>query len=75
MNMNDERSPLLTALEAAGYLRLAPRTLERHRVAGTGPRFVKAGKRVLYHLNHLDEWIEARSFASTSEAGASGFVR
>ena len=57
-------------MEAAEYLRLSGRTLERHRVAGTGPRFVKAGRRVLYRRDELDRWAAARTFHSTSEADA-----
>jgi len=60
----------LTQTEAAKYLRLSPRTLERQRVSGTGPRFTKAGKRVLYRLDELDTWTDARTFASTAEADA-----
>ena len=33
----------LTQQEAAAYLRLSPRTLERHRVTGTGSAYVKLG--------------------------------
>ncbi len=58
----------LTQAEAARYLRLSPRTMERHRVAGTGPRFVKAGRRVLYRRDELDAWAERRTFTSTAEA-------
>ena len=53
--------------EAARYLRLSPRTLERHRVAGTGPRFTKLGRRVVYALAELDAWAVARTYTSTSE--------
>ncbi len=60
----------LTQQEAAAYLRLSPRTLERHRVEGTGSRFVKLGRRVLYRRSDLDAWAERRTFASTAEADA-----
>ncbi len=60
----------LVQQEAAAYLRLSPRTLERHRVAGTGPRFTKLGRRVVYALAELDAWATARTFQSTSEADA-----
>ncbi len=53
--------------EAARYLRLSPRTLERHRVAGTGARFTKLGRRVVYALAELDAWAASRTFTSTSE--------
>ena len=57
----------LTQREAADYLRLSPRTLERKRVEGSGPRFVKAGKRVIYSVHEIDAWVVARTFASTAE--------
>jgi len=49
---------LYTALEAAAYLRSNARTLERWRTAGTGPAFVKIGRRVAYRLTDLDRWVE-----------------
>jgi hypothetical protein len=58
---------LLTQNEAAEILRLSPRTLERHRVAGTGPKFMKAGARVLYAEDELRGWLTANTFQSTSE--------
>ena len=64
----------LTQSEAADLLRLSPRTLERHRVAGTGPRFVKAGRRVLYRQSDLEAWASANTFSSTSEADLTGGV-
>ena len=60
-------STYLNQAEAADYLRLSPRTLERHRVNGTGPRFTKAGRRVIYRVDELDAWAASRTFASTAE--------
>jgi excisionase family DNA binding protein len=60
---------LLTQREAAEYLRLSERTLERLRVTGDGPAFVKLGRRVLYRDHDLLEWVASRVVASTSEAG------
>ena len=39
---------LLTTREAAERLGLSPRTLERYRVTGEGPRFRKIGRWVRY---------------------------
>lgn len=61
-------SPFLTNDEAASYLKLAARSLEKFRVQGTGPRYVKAGRRVLYRRDDLDAWAAARLRGSTSEA-------
>jgi predicted DNA-binding transcriptional regulator AlpA len=59
---------LLTQREAADLLRLSGRTLERLRVTGTGPVYVKANRRVLYREADLEEWIAKRVVGSTSEA-------
>ncbi len=65
-----DTTTFLTQNEAAELLRLSPRTLERHRVAGTGPRFTKAGRRVLYKITELESWATERTFSSTAEADA-----
>jgi predicted DNA-binding transcriptional regulator AlpA len=59
---------LLTQREAADLLRLSERTLERLRVTGTGPVYVKANRRVLYREVDLEAWIAKRIVGSTSEA-------
>jgi hypothetical protein len=40
--------------ELARRLKISPRTLEGWRWRGTGPRFVKAGGRVLYRLEDVE---------------------
>ena len=60
---------LLTTEEAGRYLRLSPRTLERYRVTGEGPRYLKIGRRVLYRKSDLDEWLKNKSRRSTSDPG------
>ena len=62
---------LLTTHEAAAYLRLSPRTLERYRVTGEGPAYVKLGRRVFYERKALDDWLELRRRRSTSDPGPS----
>src|SRR3546814_18343821 len=57
----------LTNDEAADYLRLSPRTLEKQRVIGGGPKFRKFGRRVMYAVADLDAWAEPRSFETTSD--------
>lgn len=53
--------------EAAAFLRLSPRTLEKQRVIGGGPRFRKFGRRVMYAVADLEAWADARSFEMTSD--------
>ncbi len=65
---NPQTSPApryLTNSEAAAFLRLSPRTLEKQRVIGGGPRFHKFGRRVMYALADLEAWTSARSFETT----------
>ena len=59
---------LHTQAEAAKALRLSERTLERSRLTGLGPAYVKAGRRVLYRQADLEAWVAAQMRVSTSEA-------
>ena len=65
-------SPYLTQAQAAEYLHISERTLERLRHEGLGARFRKAGRRVLYKPEDLDSWLNERTFVSTAEARANG---
>lgn len=63
----------LTTIEVAGMLRISRRTLERMRVEGTGPRYLKVGpgkrSRVLYRQQDVEDWLARFHFGSTSEYG------
>ena len=59
----------LTTDEAAAFLRLSPRTLEKQRVLGGGPRFRKFGARVLYAADDLRTWADSRAYEMTSDPG------
>ena len=52
---------------------LSPRTLERWRLTGEGPAFVRYGGgsrgRVFYLRSDLDEWIKSHRRQSTSDPG------
>jgi excisionase family DNA binding protein len=58
---------LLTQAEASRLLRLSERTLERLRLQGGGPLYVKAGRAVRYRECDLEAWIAQRVVNSTSE--------
>jgi predicted DNA-binding transcriptional regulator AlpA len=53
--------------EAAHVLKLSPRTLEKFRVIGGGPRYRKLGRRVVYSVQDLETWADARACDSTSD--------
>lgn len=59
----------LTTEEAGAYLRLSPRTLEKQRVLGGGPRFRKFGARVVYAAADLRAWADGRAYGMTSDPG------
>jgi excisionase family DNA binding protein len=59
---------LLTVKEAATYLRVSKSYLDKLRVYGGGPEFLRLGKRkILYAVADLDAWASSRRHASTSE--------
>lgn len=62
---------LLTTSEAARFLRTGASTLERWRLEGTGPDFIKLGTsiraRVVYRREDLLAWVAAQRFSATSQ--------
>ena len=55
---------LLTAKQLAERLQCPERTLEHWRRVGSGPRFTRLGRRVLYPADGVDAWLASRTFAS-----------
>jgi hypothetical protein len=60
----------LRTAEAARFLSLSGRTLEKHRTYGTGPAYRKIGGRVVYALDDLKAWADRGTKTSTSDPGA-----
>ena len=52
---------------AAAYLACSASYLEKCRVAGGDPRFLKIGKAVRYKIADLENWASARGHESTAE--------
>ena len=59
--------------ELAAFLGLSPRTLDRYRVSGGGPKpFHKFGNRVRYlPATDVEAWAAERRYSSTSDVGGS----
>ena len=57
----------LRTQEAARFLGLSERTLEKHRTYGTGPTYRKLGGRVVYGLDDLQAWADRGTVTSTSD--------
>jgi hypothetical protein len=43
-------------------------TLQKLRIKGDGPRYLKVGNKVFYRREWMREWIEAKVVTSTTEA-------
>lgn len=61
---------LMNTREAALYLRLGKPTIERFRITGEGPSYLKLGGAVRYRRCDLDAWLESCLIQSTAERGA-----
>ena len=61
------RTKYLNAHEAAEYLGLSVRTMNRYRVTGNGPPYYRIGGRVRYVRAELDEWVTGSRRTSTSD--------
>jgi predicted DNA-binding transcriptional regulator AlpA len=60
---------LLRTEEAARWLGLSGRTLEKHRCTGAGPTYRKIGGRVVYMVADLQAWLDAGQRVSTARRG------
>lgn len=58
----------LTTSQAAVYLGLSKSLLNKMRLRGDGPAFLKFGRSVRYDLAALEAWATSRTRKSTSEA-------
>lgn len=60
----------LRTSETARFLSLSPRTMEKHRLYGTGPRYRKLGGRVVYSIQDLQEWADQDIRTCSSDPGS-----
>ena len=49
------------------FVGLSVRTLERHRLAGTGPQYARLGRLIRYRQSDLKDWVDSNLRNSTSE--------
>jgi excisionase family DNA binding protein len=61
-----------TGPEAAQYLGLSKSTLEKMRVEGRGPRYLKLGARCFYRRTDLDAYLEAAIVETTDSRAIAG---
>jgi predicted DNA-binding transcriptional regulator AlpA len=58
---------LLTARDAANFLRLSQSWLAKARMRGDGPPYVKLGRSIRYTETGVLQWMKSRQRFSTSE--------
>jgi excisionase family DNA binding protein len=57
----------LTTSQASAYTGISVSTLEKRRVYGGGPAFLKLGRSVRYRIQDLDAFLDEHGYRSTSE--------
>lgn len=75
MNKTNLPPRYLYTIEAARFLCLSGRTLEKHRCFGTGPAYSKIGGRVVYALSDLIRWTKQGRRWSTHDEVADMYPR
>ena len=58
----------LNVIQAAGYTSISKSSLDKLRVYGGGPLYIKVGARVIYDRVDLDTWLVGKKIANTSHA-------
>lgn len=58
------KADLLTAKQVSERIQRPERTLERWRLTGEGPPFLRLGRRVAYRIADVERWLDGRTYAS-----------
>lgn len=56
--------------EVAEYLRSSVANLAQLRFQGRGPKFIKAGRRVLYRWSDVSDWLDRNTMQRTDDPRA-----
>lgn len=59
--------PLLTENQVSQLIGRAVPTLQKDRLRGDGPPFLKVGRHVRYRPSDVKAWLDARAYKSTAE--------
>jgi DNA-binding transcriptional MerR regulator len=58
---------LLNTSEAAPLIGVTAKTAQNWRCIGFGPKFIRAGRRVVYDVADIEAWKDRRRVGSTSQ--------
>ena len=67
MNTAQRTNRPMTEAEAASLLGMSRRTLQKWRLTGGGPEYLKVGKSVRYAEDYIHGWLDRCRRRSTSE--------
>jgi predicted DNA-binding transcriptional regulator AlpA len=68
LKLQIDKDALLTEQEVAALLNVTPRTLQKWRVEGGGPAYVRISRRCIrYRITDIKDWTQNRVKSSTSE--------
>jgi predicted DNA-binding transcriptional regulator AlpA len=62
------RRPKVRTKPAADYVGSTESSMNKYRLYGGGPKYIKIGRTVVYDLDDLDAWLETKKRTSTSVA-------
>ena len=62
-----DRFAAMPVEQAATHVGLSVSTLNKLRVFGGGPPYLKIGRRVVYSIGDLDDWLSTKRRRSTSD--------
>ena len=65
-----ELRPLLSSKQVSAILGVTVGTVAKWRIDGTGPKFIKVSKYVVYDPNDITDWLNARRVSSTRDGAA-----
>ena len=65
---NNATIELLSAEELAKALKMSPRTLQKWRSDGRGPRYIRLGHNVRYRSQDIAGWLESKGSRNSAEA-------
>jgi predicted DNA-binding transcriptional regulator AlpA len=65
-----ELPKVITTKTAARFVGLSESTLAKLRLNGNGPIYCKLGRRVVYRIVDLEEWLQSRTARHTSDGDA-----
>lgn len=69
-SQNSKPSSRLNTKQACNYCGLGYSTLNKLRLYGGGPKYIKIGARVIYDTADLDAWLAAHQRRNTSQHAA-----